>query len=115
MAATSLSNARANRRVGLIAALAAIAMIGVAYASVPLYRLFCQVTGWGGTTQRAVEAPPPGPGKSISVRFDSNTSGGLPWLFRPEKTAGTGPSGGKQPTLSQAENQWGPRARGNAG
>src|SRR3546814_15801979 len=60
--------------VGLIAALAAIAMIGVAYASVPLYRLFCQVTGWGGTTQRAVEAPPPVPGKSVSVRFEDRKS-----------------------------------------
>lgn len=105
MATTSLSNARANRRVGLIAALAAIAMIGVAYASVPLYRLFCQVTGWGGTTQRAVEAPPPVPGKSVSVRFDSNTSGGLPWLFRPEKTAVTVPIGGKQLAFYKAVNQ----------
>src|SRR3546814_14904521 len=87
MAATSLSNARANRRVGLIAALAAIAMIGVAYASVPLYRLFCQVTGWGGTTQRAVEAPTPVPGKSISDRFDSKPRGGLPWPFRPAQQA----------------------------
>src|SRR3546814_6488767 len=80
-------------------------MIGVAYASVPLYRLFCQVTGWGGTTQRAVEAPPPVPGKSISVRFDSNTSGGLPWLFRPEKTAVTVPIGGKQLAFYKAVNQ----------
>src|SRR3546814_13075134 len=104
MAATSLSNARANRRVGLIAALAAIAMIGVAYASVPLYPLFCQVTGWGGPPQRAVAAPPTGPGKGISVRFDSTTRRGLPWLFRSRTTAITRPNGRQQPPPYPAVN-----------
>src|SRR3546814_18590580 len=89
-------------------------MIGVAYASVPLYRLFCQVTGWGGTTQRAVEAPPPVPGKSISVRFDSNTSGGLPSLFRHEKTAVTVPIGGQERALSKAVNHSGDRPTATA-
>src|SRR3546814_12915766 len=98
----------ANRRVGLITARVAIAMLGVAYASVPLYRLFCQVTGWGGTAQRAEAAtapPAPVPGKTISVRFDSNIGGGLPWMFKPEKTAVTVPIGGKQLAFFKAVNQ----------
>jgi len=46
---------RNNARVGLYAALFALAMLGMGYAAVPLYRIFCQVTGFGGTTQRATE------------------------------------------------------------
>ncbi|HPU15611.1 MAG TPA: hypothetical protein PK808_05975, partial [Polymorphobacter sp.] len=46
------ASAVARRRTGLIAAGFALAMLALAYASVPLYRLFCQMTGYGGTTQR---------------------------------------------------------------
>ena len=52
-------------------------------ASVPLYRLFCQVTGFGGTTQRAETAPQQVLDKTVSVRFDANTSGKLEWTFHP--------------------------------
>jgi cytochrome c oxidase assembly protein subunit 11 len=98
-----------------MAALAAAMMVGVAYASVPLYRLFCQVTGWAGTTQRAEAAPSaPVPGKTISVRFDSNTGGGIPWLFRPEKTAVTVPIGGKQIAFYKAVNQSASTVTGSA-
>jgi cytochrome c oxidase assembly protein subunit 11 len=63
-------------------------MVGVGYASAPLYRLFCQVTGFGGTTRMAVGTTAPGAvaGKTISVRFDANHVPGLPWEFRQEKT-----------------------------
>lgn len=105
----SVSHLRTNRRTGLVMALAALAMLGVAFASVPLYRLFCQVTGWGGTTMRTVStdaAPPaPIPGKTISIRFDSNIGGGIPWLFKPEKNAVTVPIGGKQLAFYKAVNQ----------
>ena len=47
---------RSNARVGLYAALFALAMLGMGYAAVPLYEMFCQVTGFGGTTQRATES-----------------------------------------------------------
>lgn len=106
---------RANRRVGLTASLVAVAMVGVAYASVPLYRMFCQVTGWGGTTQRA-EAAPAAPvlGKTVSVRFDSNISGGIPWLFKPEKNAVTVPIGGKQIAFYKAVNQSAATVTGSA-
>lgn len=58
-------------------------MVGMSYAAVPLYQIFCQVTGYGGTTQRAESAPTQILDKIIEVRFDANTARGLPWKFRP--------------------------------
>jgi cytochrome c oxidase assembly protein subunit 11 len=59
-------------------------MVGAAYASVPLYKLFCQVTGYGGTTQRA-ERQYAGRilDRDITVRFDTNVAPGVPWEFVP--------------------------------
>lgn len=59
-------------------------MGGLAYASVPLYRIFCQVTGYGGTTQRAqnVEGVPVLE-REVTVRFDANKAPGLDWNFKP--------------------------------
>jgi cytochrome c oxidase assembly protein subunit 11 len=87
MSATALP-ANRNRKVALIAIVLAIAMLGLGYASVPLYRLFCQVTGFGGTTMRSATGVAPGQvaGKLINVRFDANVSPHLPWRFGPEKT-----------------------------
>jgi len=59
-------------------------MFGLVAASVPLYRLFCQVTGYGGTTQRASAAPAKEVAdRLITVRFDAETAPDLPWEFRP--------------------------------
>ncbi|KAB7647500.1 cytochrome c oxidase assembly protein [Polymorphobacter fuscus] len=87
---SDLALARAKRRTGLLAALMAVAMIGLAYASVPLYRLFCQATGFGGTTGRAEATAVPGAdqlralgGRTIKIRFDSNTAPGMAWRFAP--------------------------------
>jgi cytochrome c oxidase assembly protein subunit 11 len=73
-------------RTGLLATGLALGMAGVGYASVPLYRLFCQVTGFAGTTQKAIGAQAPGAvaGKTMSVRFDANHAAGMPWDFQPE-------------------------------
>jgi cytochrome c oxidase assembly protein subunit 11 len=61
-------------------------MVGMAYASVPLYSWFCRTTGFGGTTQVARSAPKQEvPGRTITVRFDSNIAPGLPWTFEPER------------------------------
>ena len=66
-------------------------MAGLAYASVPLYRLFCQVTGFGGTTQVAAAAPASADvqamARIVTVRFDANVNGALPWDFRPAQRA----------------------------
>ena len=79
--------ARRNGRTAMLAALLVAAMVGLAFASVPLYRIFCQVTGFGGTTRMAVGAEAPGAvGRLISVRFDANTSSALPWRFEPVDT-----------------------------
>lgn len=88
MAAVSADLARRNNRVAAYALAGALAMLGLGYASVPLYRLFCQVTGFGGTTQKATDAQAAGIKVSpvqISVRFDGNVDPGLPWAFAPEQ------------------------------
>jgi len=74
--------AQRNTRTALWMALLAVAMIGLAFASVPLYRLFCQVTGFGGTPVRADRAPGAVAGE-IGVRFDANINPALPWRFEP--------------------------------
>ncbi len=71
-----------NARTGLRLALLALAMVALAFASVPLYRAFCQVTGFAGTTQRADKAPGAVAGE-IGVRFDANVDSKLPWRFEP--------------------------------
>src|SRR5687767_5424212 len=64
--------------VGLVAV-----MTGLSFAAVPLYRLFCQVTGYSGVPQRAEAAPERGLDRAIRVRFDANVDRALPWKFAP--------------------------------
>lgn len=64
--------------VGLVAV-----MTGLSFAAVPLYRMFCQVTGYGGTPQRAEAAPERRLDRAIRVRFDANIDRALPWSFTP--------------------------------
>ena len=68
-------------------AVGVLGMVGLAYASVPLYRKFCQVTGFNGTVRRA-EAGPTGPAldRTLTVRFDTNVRG-LPWTFTPDQAS----------------------------
>ncbi len=73
-----------NRTVAVRAALFGLAMLALAFASVPLYRIFCQVTGFDGTTMRADRAPGAVAGE-IGVRFDANIDPALPWKFEPEQ------------------------------
>ena len=62
-------------------------MLGLSFAAVPLYDLFCRVTGFGGTTQNAKEKPLPKIviNKNYKIRFDTNSNGALDWKFYPEK------------------------------
>ena len=80
-----------NHRLDLIVAAACgvfvAAMVGMSYAAVPLYDWFCRATGFGGRTQVATAAPHGPAGRSITVRFDANVAGGLPWRFEPEQTS----------------------------
>ncbi|GGN53662.1 cytochrome c oxidase assembly protein CtaG [Novosphingobium indicum] len=77
---------QSNRKVALVALSLALGMLGLGYASVPLYRIFCQVTGYGGTTKRvdaAQAASVVDSGRMMSVRFDANTARDMPWEFKP--------------------------------
>ncbi len=79
--------ARRNRRAAIIALSFALGMLGLGYAAVPLYRIFCEATGFGGTTMKVSEATASAiavTDKQITVRFDSNVSSALPWRFKPE-------------------------------
>lgn len=78
------SLAARNKRTGLTMALFAAGMVGLAFAAVPLYRLFCEVTGFGGTPLRvAGDAPGAVSATAIGVRFDANIEPTLPWRFEP--------------------------------
>ena len=76
--------ANKNSRVALSMAVFAAAMLGLAFASVPLYRMFCQLTGFDGTPLRAEKAPGAVAGE-IGVRFDANVAPNLAWRFEPEQ------------------------------
>ena len=58
-------------------------MVGLSFAAVPLYRIFCQKTGWAGTPQRAASAPKIIAPETVTVRLDANVTPGLPWSFEP--------------------------------
>lgn len=99
--------ANRNLRTALIAATGALAMLGLGFASVPLYRWFCQVTGFGGTTQRIGEAQAAtvkATGQTISVRFDANVEAGMPWKFSPSQVTQTLPIGARKMAFYRAEN-----------
>ncbi len=64
-----------------------LGMAGLAWAAVPLYDLFCRVTGFGGTTQIAAEGSGRVLERMVTVRFDASTERGMPWEFRPVQTA----------------------------
>lgn len=72
-----------NGRVAAFCVMFFVSMIGVSYAAVPLYQLFCQVTGFGGTTQVATQGADRILDRTIKVRFDANVSADLPWDFKP--------------------------------
>ena len=75
-----------HRRNGIFAATLCcgiFGMLGMSYAAVPLYRMFCQATGYGGTPQIRGAAAPGETAGHIEIRFDANTSPSLPWRFTP--------------------------------
>ena len=81
--ATEPARQRSNRLIAAVCLAFFGGMVGMAYAAVPLYAMFCQITGYGGTTQRVEQYSDKVLDKKITVRFDANVSGGLPWDFQP--------------------------------
>ena len=85
---------RKNAKTGALAIIGALAMLGMGYAAVPLYDLFCRVTGFGGTTQVATEAQANAAAsvaatRDISIRFDASLSRDMPWEFAPTQSTDT--------------------------
>ena len=74
-----------NSRIALIATVAALAMLSLAFASKPLYDTFCRITGFGGTTQIAERAPERVSDREVTVRFDANVAN-APLKFRATQT-----------------------------
>lgn len=108
----------AGRSFAVTAAVCAVfgaAMLGAAFASVPLYKIFCQVTGYGGTTQRAESAPTRTSDKTVIVRFDANVANGIGWAFRPEQRQVTVRLGEITKVNFYAENRSGEDETGQAG
>ena len=77
---------RRHRAIAAWCALLVFAMVGAAYAAVPLYRMFCAATGFDGTPKRATGPSQKTLQKTVSVRFDGNVSPSLPWRFEPMQT-----------------------------
>ncbi|MEM9371538.1 MAG: cytochrome c oxidase assembly protein, partial [Pseudomonadota bacterium] len=67
----------------------AVFMVGMAFAAVPLYDLFCRVTGYGGTTQAADTVPDVVLDQTLDVRFDASVTSGMPWTFTPAQRGQT--------------------------
>ncbi len=111
-----------NRRVGIYALIGALAMLGLGYAAVPLYDLFCRVTGFGGTTQKATEqeanlaeqmAQSAG-ARAISIRFDASLARDVPWVFKPEQVTDTVQIGVRDLAFYTARNDGGVPVTGTA-
>jgi cytochrome c oxidase assembly protein subunit 11 len=74
---------RKNQRTLIVCVGVVCGMVGLSFASVPLYQLFCAVTGYGGTTQVSAEKSATITDRDMRVRFDATTMPGLPWNFQP--------------------------------
>jgi cytochrome c oxidase assembly protein subunit 11 len=107
---------RSRRNGTTVALLAAVVcgMVGLSFASVPLYRLFCQATGFGGTTQRAAAAPDAIVGALVTVRFDAQTAPDLGWEFRPLESAVRLHPGEQREVLFRATNHTAETVTGTA-
>lgn len=85
MSSTVRSKLSKNAKVGLACAAAFFLMVGAAFAAVPLYRMFCQATGYNGTVRKAENAPRQVLDRKLTIRFDTNVRG-VPFKFNAEQT-----------------------------
>ncbi|MBV1691150.1 cytochrome c oxidase assembly protein [Novosphingobium sp. G106] len=104
---TAVSADRKNRQTAMIMGGVALAMLGLGYAAVPLYRMFCQTTGFGGTTMRVTEAQAAtvrSTTTDIRIRFDANVERGMPWEFKPVQAVDTVAIGVRDMAIFTAKN-----------
>jgi cytochrome c oxidase assembly protein subunit 11 len=94
-----------NRIIAGIFTAVAIGMVGLSFAAIPLYRMFCAATGYGGTPKIGLVAAPGSNGESVRVRFNADTNPGLPWQFAPDQLEVTLPLGDEQVAFYHAANQ----------
>jgi cytochrome c oxidase assembly protein subunit 11 len=114
---TPADHMQLRRRIGMTAAFCAVfvaAMVGMAFASAPLYRIFCTLTGYGGATRQAYAAPKRTLDRTVIVRFDANVANGLGWSFRPEQRQVTVKVGQSTEVAFLAENRTGAKSSGLA-
>jgi len=95
---------KSNRRLAAGLLVVPIAMVGAAYAAVPLYEMFCRVTGYGGTTQVAEVAPDEVGERVMTIRFNSDVDPNLPWAFQPVERQVTVKVGESHLAYFKAEN-----------
>jgi cytochrome c oxidase assembly protein subunit 11 len=95
---------RRNARVALICVAAFFGMVGAAYAAVPIYKAFCQLTGFDGTTRKAEAAPVRALDQTLTIRFDANVRD-LPWDFRTKQTSQTAKIGETKVAFFQVTNR----------
>ena len=96
---------RRNRLTAVLASGVILAMLGLTAASVPLYDLFCRVTGYGGTPRVEAEAAPGASAGSITVLFNADVGKGLPWRFQPAQRSMTLPVGEERLAFYEAVNE----------
>lgn len=101
-----MSLQRRNRRTALAASLIILAMAGLTAASVPLYNLFCQVTGYGGTPRIGAIAEGVRPqDRQVTIYFNADTASDLPWRFRPQQRSMTVKVGEEHLAFYEAQNR----------
>ncbi|MBK1696718.1 cytochrome c oxidase assembly protein [Rhodovibrio salinarum] len=100
---TGPATGKRNARTALALTCVFAGMVGLSFAAVPLYRLFCQVTGFGGTTQVA-EVAPSAVDQTMKVRFNADRSPDLPWAFSPKQIEVEVKLGARAMAYYQAEN-----------
>jgi cytochrome c oxidase assembly protein subunit 11 len=96
---------RRNFIAGLAVAVVIVGMVGLSFAAIPLYRLFCAATGYSGTPNITAAAAPGSNGDMIRVRFNADTNPGLPWLFGPDQLETKLRLGDEQVAFYHAANQ----------
>src|SRR6202041_4108796 len=99
-----MTGSQRNAIVGLAVATVAVGMVGMSFAAIPLFRLFCAATGYAGTPSIGPAAAPGSSGQSIRVRFNADTNPGLPWNFAPDQREVTLNLGDEQVAFYHAAN-----------
>ncbi|MEA2742348.1 MAG: cytochrome c oxidase assembly protein subunit 11, partial [Acetobacteraceae bacterium] len=100
-----MTGGRRNAILGGVVVAAIVGMVGMSFAAIPLYRLFCAATGYGGTPRIGLAAAPGSNGEVIRVRFNADTNPALPWQFAPDQLEVSLKLGEEQVAFYHATNQ----------